>query len=46
MDIDPKPLGLLWPGIVQEAQYSDNHYQHEHEPVKGNGAGSVAVVGL
>lgn len=43
VDVDPKALRLLGPGIVQQAQYADNDHQHEHEPVKRDGAGPIAA---
>jgi hypothetical protein len=42
VDIDPECLSLPGPGIMQEAQYTDNDDKQEHDPMKCDGSGTVA----
>jgi len=37
VNVDPKRLGLPWPGIVQKSEHTDYDDEHEHGPMKCDG---------
>ncbi len=41
VNIYPKCLSLLWPRIVQKSQHTDNDDEHEHGPMKCDGAETI-----